>query len=164
MSKRATAIGFGVFVFLLAPGGLSARSGPDPTAPEAPDNVYVPPPCMGGVFTDVTCAGQFDAWIEQYAADHITGGCGGGLYCPNSPVTRAQMAVFVEKAMRGTDAWSPGDLGSFNTGLGRNALIGNTTGMHNTAVGGDAWALSPSTTGARFGLPTIRRSAGARFP
>jgi len=44
----------------------------------------------------------FDPWIEQFGLDGITAGCGGGNYCPGTPVTRDQMAVFLEKAMRGT--------------------------------------------------------------
>jgi hypothetical protein len=35
------------------------------------------------------------AWIEQLAAEGITSGCGGGTYCPEDSVTRAQMAVFL---------------------------------------------------------------------
>ena len=55
---------------------------------------YLPPPCTG-VFPDVPCPSQFADWIEQLAAEGITGGCGGGLYCPTSAVTRGQMAVFL---------------------------------------------------------------------
>ena len=57
---------------------------------------YVPPPCTGTVFDDVPCTGGiFDPWIEDLADRGITGGCGGGNYCPNNAVTRAQMAVFL---------------------------------------------------------------------
>ena len=58
---------------------------------------YVPPVCSG-VFTDVTCPSPFANWIEQLHDEGITGGCGGTNYCPHSPVTRAQMAVFLLKA------------------------------------------------------------------
>jgi hypothetical protein len=64
--------------------------------------VYLPPPCTGTVFTDVLCAGIFDAWIEELADRQITGGCGGGAYCPGAPVTRAQMAVFLLKTDLGS--------------------------------------------------------------
>ncbi len=58
--------------------------------------LYVPPVATG-VFADVP-PGSFAAdWIEQLAAEEITGGCGGGNYCPNNPVTRGQMAVFLSK-------------------------------------------------------------------
>jgi hypothetical protein len=59
---------------------------------------YVPPACTPpGVFPDVVCPGQFTNWIEQLAAEGITGGCGNGNYCPLNPNTRGQMAVFITK-------------------------------------------------------------------
>jgi IPT/TIG domain/S-layer homology domain len=57
---------------------------------------YLPPDCTGTVFADVPCTGGiFDAWIEDLDARGITGGCGGGNYCPDNPNTRAQMAAFL---------------------------------------------------------------------
>jgi Tol biopolymer transport system component len=59
---------------------------------------HVPPDCTGAVFADVPCSGgTFDAWIEDLAGRGITGGCGGGNYCPGSANTRGQMAVFLVK-------------------------------------------------------------------
>src|SRR5206468_825914 len=59
---------------------------------------YLPPPCTGTIFGDVPCSGgAFDPWIEDLAGRGVTGGCGGGNYCPGNPVTRAQMAVFLTK-------------------------------------------------------------------
>ena len=57
---------------------------------------YVPPACAG-IFGDVPCPSQFANWIEELANEGITGGCGGGDYCPNNPNTRGQMAVFLTK-------------------------------------------------------------------
>jgi parallel beta-helix repeat protein len=57
---------------------------------------YLPPTCAG-IFPDVPCPSPFADWIEQLAAEQITGGCGGGNYCPGSPNTRGQMAVFIVK-------------------------------------------------------------------
>ncbi len=59
-------------------------------------SAYVPPTCQGA-FTDVPCPSTFANWIEQLAAENITGGCGGGNYCPANPNTRGQMAVFITK-------------------------------------------------------------------
>jgi hypothetical protein len=57
---------------------------------------YVPPPCGATpMFPDVPPASLFCRWIEELARRGVVGGCGGGNYCPASPVTRAEMAVFV---------------------------------------------------------------------
>jgi hypothetical protein len=57
---------------------------------------YLPPDCSGA-FLDVACPSTFANWIEQLAAENITGGCGGGNYCPGNNNTRGQMAVFITK-------------------------------------------------------------------
>lgn len=59
---------------------------------------YEPPAATGTVFSDVPADHWAAAWIEQLYAEGITGGCGAGTYCPDSPVTRAQMAVFLVRA------------------------------------------------------------------
>jgi len=58
---------------------------------------YAPPPPTG-VFGDVGSGHWAAAWIEQLAAEGITSGCGNSGYCPEAPVTRAQMAVFLVRA------------------------------------------------------------------
>ena len=58
---------------------------------------YMPPPCTG-VFSDVPCPSLFADWIEELAAEGITGGCGGGNYCPQNAATRGQMAAFLSIA------------------------------------------------------------------
>ena len=58
-------------------------------------STYVPPACSGD-FGDVDCPGNpFADWIEQLAAESITGGCGNGNYCPLQAVRRDQMAAFL---------------------------------------------------------------------
>lgn len=56
------------------------------------------PPQATGVYIDVPLGDFAVDWIEQLAAEGISGGCGNGNYCPNDPVTRAQMAVFLARA------------------------------------------------------------------
>jgi FG-GAP-like repeat/S-layer homology domain len=73
---------------------------------------YVPPPCTG-VFADVPCPGPFTDWIEQLASEGITGGCGGGNYCPSSSITRAQMAVLLLKTLLGSSYTPPPATGIF---------------------------------------------------
>jgi hypothetical protein len=59
---------------------------------------YVPPPVGGTTgFADVPIDLWAAAWIKQLAAESITSGCGGGNYCPDNNVSRAEMAVFLVK-------------------------------------------------------------------
>jgi len=75
---------------------------------------YTPPACTGTVFLDVPCTGGiFDPWIEDLAGRGITGGCGGGNYCPGNSVTRAQMAVFLLKSKLGSSYVPPAAVGIF---------------------------------------------------
>ena len=50
-------------------------------------------------FNDVPPSNPQFQFIEALYASGITAGCGGGNYCPNSPLTRGQMAVFLAKAL-----------------------------------------------------------------
>ena len=62
------------------------------------------PACSETIFGDVSEAGigaAFCGFIEDFANRGITGGCGNGNYCPDNPVTRAQMAIFLGKAFLG---------------------------------------------------------------
>ena len=74
---------------------------------------YLPPPPTGTVFTDVPASNPFAPWIENLAALGVTGGCGSGQYCPNNPVTRAQMAVFLLKTRNGSTYSPPPGTGIF---------------------------------------------------
>ncbi|MFZ5878110.1 MAG: ExeM/NucH family extracellular endonuclease [Chloroflexota bacterium] len=69
-------------------------------------DTYVPPAATGLTFNDVD-AGDFAAdYIEALEAEGITAGCGGGNYCPNAYITRAEMAVFILRGMYG-NAYTP---------------------------------------------------------
>ncbi len=73
---------------------------------------YVPPPAIG-IFGDVPVGSFADDWIEDLAGRGITAGCGGGNYCPNSPVTRAQMAVLLLRALLPSGYVPPEAIGVF---------------------------------------------------
>lgn len=76
-----------VLAALFAPSLASAQTVP-----------WTPPPCFG-IFNDVPCTPYvgFSDWIEALSVEGVTAGCGGGNYCPDLPVTRAQMTVFLLK-------------------------------------------------------------------
>ena len=67
---------------------------------------YLPPDATGTVFTDVPVTAFAANWIEKFAAEGITTGCGVKLYCPDNPVTRGEMAVFLLRAKYGS-GYSP---------------------------------------------------------
>lgn len=57
------------------------------------------PPAPTGTFADVPAGHPFRGWIEQLSREGITAGCGTtpARYCPDDPVTRGQMAVFLAR-------------------------------------------------------------------
>jgi hypothetical protein len=57
---------------------------------------YAPPACAPpNVFADVPETSPFCPFIEELARRGVVSGCGSGNYCPATPVTRAEMAIFV---------------------------------------------------------------------
>jgi S-layer homology domain len=50
-------------------------------------------------FDDVPVDHPFRQFIGALAASGITAGCGNGNFCPDNPLTRGQMAVFLAKAL-----------------------------------------------------------------
>ena len=66
-----------------------------------------------GNLCDVACPSPFADWIYAMAAEGITGGCGGGNFCPLNTVRRDQMAPFLLKAVHGPGYQPPGCVGVF---------------------------------------------------
>ena len=62
---------------------------------------YTPPACTTPPFADVACSSPFSPWIAELARRNVTGGCGGGNYCPTLIVPREQMAVFLLRTLLG---------------------------------------------------------------
>ena len=88
------------------------------------DVVGIAPP--SAIFTDVPLDYWANSYIERLYNAGITGGCGTGVYCPDSTVTRAQMAVFLLKGMHGSSFTPP--------------VIGASTGFADVAT--DYWAAA----------------------
>jgi len=59
------------------------------------DPALSPPACTTPLFADVPASSPFCRWIEELSRRGVVSGCGGGNYCPTSPVTREQMGVFI---------------------------------------------------------------------
>jgi hypothetical protein len=69
-------------------------------------------------FNDVPPEHWAYAFIEVFSAHGITGGCGNGNYCPDDSVTRAQMAVFLERGRHGGWFEPPAATGNVFTDIG----------------------------------------------
>jgi hypothetical protein len=76
---------------------------------------YTPPPATG-IFADVDPGHWTAPWIEAFYNLGITSGCGTDplRYCPNKYLTRAQMAVFLERVLHGSDYAPPPATGIFD--------------------------------------------------
>jgi hypothetical protein len=59
----------------------------------------VSPAPAAATFSDVPAIHPQFRFVEALAASGISGGCGGGNYCPDAPLTRGQMAVFLATAL-----------------------------------------------------------------
>ena len=86
----------------------------------------------GGTFLDDNGL-SFEGAIEAVAAEGIASGCGGGRFCPTDPVTRGQMAAFLQRALdlTATSAISFSDVppgAPFATAINAVATAGITTG------------------------------------
>ena len=103
-------------VLVIATAGISAAGG-------------LPP---GGTFTDDD-GNAHEAFIEAIAADGITSGCGGTLYCPADNVTRAQMASFLARALdlpeSTTDWFGDDDGNAHESNINKIADAGVTLGV-----------------------------------
>lgn len=74
------------------------------------------PPAATGVFADVAPGYWAAGMIEALYADGVTAGCAQSplRYCPEDPVTRAQMAVFLLRAKHGGGYVPPVATGVFS--------------------------------------------------
>ena len=61
--------------------------------------LQVSPAPATATFGDVPVGHPLHRFVEALRAAGITSGCGGGNYCPDSPLTRGQMAVFLAVAL-----------------------------------------------------------------
>ncbi len=93
MQRRHWAVWF--LVLMLALSGLAAQA-----------QTTLPP---GGTFVDDD-GNPHEGAIEAIAAAGITTGCLPDLFCPAAPVTRAEMAAFLVRALGQGPLASAGDL------------------------------------------------------
>jgi S-layer homology domain len=61
--------------------------------------LQVSPAPGAATFSDVPTNHPFFQFVEALAASGITVGCGVGIFCPDAPLTRGQMAVFLSRGL-----------------------------------------------------------------
>jgi hypothetical protein len=114
---------------------------------------YHPPAATGAMFTDVPADAPYAAWIERFAAEGITSGCGGGRFCPNDSVTRDQMAVFLLRGRKGGAFAPPAAEGLFaDVSVGAGAPFGKwieELAREGITLGCGAGRFCPSLTVSR---------------
>lgn len=117
-------------------------------------------------FNDVTSDYWAYDFIEILAANGITGGCGDGNYCPDQPVSRAQMAVFLERGMRGSDFSPPSASGNvfldvanddFAAAFIEQLYLDGITG----GCGGNEYCPDETVTRAQMAVFLLRAKYGA---
>jgi uncharacterized protein (DUF1800 family) len=133
---------------------------------------YVPPPATGTVFADVGASDFAANWIEELHAEGITGGCATNplRYCPNSSVTRGQMAAFLLKIYHGTSYAPPPAQGVFGDVPKTTPLAPWIEELARLAVtagcGGTSYCPSNAVTRGQmavFMTKTFHRSEAIRF-
>jgi hypothetical protein len=80
-------------------------------------NLPYTPPAQSGTFDDMPVAGKewMEDWVEEFYDYGITSGCAADplRYCPERAVTRAEMAVFILRAIHGAGWTPPAQSGTF---------------------------------------------------
>jgi hypothetical protein len=87
-----------------------AQAGGDGNVPASGSVEGNPYNCvLGGtsLFSDIAPDNPFCRHVHYIFSTHVTTGCSAGMYCPDPDVTRAQMALFIARAITGSDAAVP---------------------------------------------------------
>ncbi len=69
------------------------------------------PPAAANTYADVSWAASI---IDAITSAGVMEGCGGSFFCPDRPVTREDMAVWLERASRGSSFTPPPPTGVFD--------------------------------------------------
>jgi uncharacterized protein (DUF779 family) len=87
--------------------------------------IFSPSAALGNVFLDVPASAFAAAFIERLGTEGITGGCGGGNFCPNATVVRSQMAIFLLRAKNGGSYVPPPSTGTVFSDVSSGAFAAN---------------------------------------
>ena len=112
----------------------------------AADSTFTFPP--NPFFTDVPSNFLYFKWVQRMKKDSLTAGCTATAYCPNDPVTRGQMAIFIMR-------------GAFNLLLPQGSAVVSLVSPSNGVRGASAnVAISGVNTNFVNGTTTVNAGAG----
>ncbi len=125
-------------------------------------------PLCAQQFADVPLEHFAFRFIEALADSGITGGCGAGNFCPDEPVTRAQMAVFLERGMNGSDYSPPPASGSLFVDVGAGDFAADfIEALYADGItggcGSGSYCPNAAVTRAQMAVFLLRASYGRHF-
>ena len=125
-------------------------------------------PASAQTFEDVPVDHWAATFVEILAGTGISSGCGGSNYCPDAPVTRAQMAVFLERGMNGSGYVPPVasgavfldvDSGDFAAGFIEQLYIDGIT----AGCGSNNYCPEAEVTRAQMAVFLLRAKYGSSY-
>ena len=122
---------------------------------------------VGKRFSDVPADHAFYGHIEFLAQAEITTGCAPDRYCPEAPVTRRQVAAFLERTMRASN-WTPAtQSSSFTDVLGGSTFAGHVEALRTDGITlgctGTTFCPEAPVTRAQMAVFVLRARCGATY-
>jgi len=102
------------------------------------------------IFSDVPTSSTYHTTTARLVGAGITGGCGGGKYCPNDAVTRGQMAAFLNRGLgrAASGEFGVGDDDWVGLADADGAVVAEATLLAGGGAGGTAHAFATGTFNA----------------
>jgi hypothetical protein len=119
-------------------------------------------------FLDVDSGNPFHDDVVKLVRHGVTAGCGGGNYCPASPVTREQMAVFLLRSKYGAAYVPPPAVGVFADVPPEDPFAPWIEKLHDLGVtsgcGGTNYCPDAAVTRAQMAVFLLKTANGADWP
>lgn len=118
-------------------------------------------------FDDVPRDAPMFGDIEFFAQAEMTSGCAPGLYCPDAPVTRRQMAAFIERASRASNWTPPTASSTFDDVVEGSPFAGHIEALRNDGITlgctSSTYCPESSVTRAQMSVFVLRARCGANY-
>ncbi|HUK11797.1 MAG TPA: PQQ-binding-like beta-propeller repeat protein [Thermoanaerobaculaceae bacterium] len=123
---------------------------------------------VSGGFSDVPASDSRHTWVDLVGRHGISAGCGGGDFCPDTPATRAQMAVQLLEAEHGGCFAPPPATGTLFTDVPADAFAAAwIEQLHREGItagcGGSQFCPGSLTTRAQSAIFVLRAEHGSAY-